>query len=144
MVDGETAIRVWDMPTTDALRSKTVCASLLSDILADAAALGRGRCTVVLERVGAMPGQGVTSMFRFGHSLGVVEGVVGARHLPLARVSPSVWKRRAKLIGKPKDCSRALALELFPELSSEFSRKKDCGRADAALIALFGGLELEP
>ncbi len=93
-------------------------------------------CTVYLEQVSAMPGQGVTSSFGFGVSFGIIQGVVAALKVPLVMVPPVVWKRRAKLLGKDKDQARTLAQRLYPTV--ELGRKKDIGRADAVLIARFG------
>jgi crossover junction endodeoxyribonuclease RuvC len=95
--------------------------------------------SVYIEQVSAMPGNGGTSMFHFGESVGVVLGVCGTLQLPLRRVRPQYWKKRAGLIGKEKDASRALAIQLHPEVSDQLARKKDCGRADAICIAEFGG-----
>lgn len=89
-----------------------------------------------LERVSAMPGQGVTGMFNFGMSYGMIQGVLAALEIPLILVPPSVWKKSAGLIGKEKDYARTLAQQLYPGL--ELGRKKDIGRADALLIARFG------
>ncbi len=94
-------------------------------------------CIAYLERVSAMPGQGVSGMFNFGTSYGIVQGVLGALQIPMVLVSPVVWKRRAGLTGKPKDAARTLAQQLWPQAS--LGRKKDIGRADALLIAKFGG-----
>ncbi len=90
-----------------------------------------------LENVHAMPKQGVTSMFNMGRNLGVIEGVIGALSLPITHVPPVVWKRRARLIKKEKDESRTRAIELYPE--APLARKKDHNRAEAILIARFGG-----
>jgi crossover junction endodeoxyribonuclease RuvC len=92
---------------------------------------------VYLERVSAMPGQGVTGMFNFGMSYGSVKGVVAALGLPLMLVSPAVWKRKAGILHNDKDAARVMAQHLYPEAS--LGRKKDVGRADAILIARYGG-----
>jgi crossover junction endodeoxyribonuclease RuvC len=89
----------------------------------------------VLEQVSAMPGQGVSSMFRFGEGFGVVQGVVAALGIPLNMVHPQKWKKTLGLIGKEKDCARTLAIQRFPQAASSLARKKDIGRADALLIA---------
>ena len=91
---------------------------------------------VVIERVHAMPGQGVTSVFGFGRSLGVVEGVAAACCFPVKWVTPQNWKKKFSLIGKDKDASRTLVIERYPSHSELFKRKKDIGRADAVLIGL--------
>lgn len=89
---------------------------------------------VVIEKVGAMPGQGVSSMFNFGRSAGIIEGVVAALRMPSTYVTPAAW---TKAVGRAagKDASRMRAMELFPERADLFKRAKDDGRADAALIA---------
>jgi hypothetical protein len=91
----------------------------------------------VIERVNAMPGQGVSSTFKFGAAYGVVCGVLAALEIPCHRVSSMVWKKHFKL-SSDKEASRALALRLFPATAEYFSRKKDHGRAEAALIARYG------
>jgi crossover junction endodeoxyribonuclease RuvC len=140
LVRDDMALSVWDMPIAGDGRSKRVSAHLLADLLRECMDMGLAGepVSVLLERVGAMPGQGTASMFRFGESCGTAAGVVGGLGLSLRYVAPAVWKRRAGLIGKPKDASRAMAIDLFPEIASSLARKKDNGRADALLIAFFG------
>jgi len=92
---------------------------------------------VVIEHVNAMPGQGVTSMFNFGQSFGVLKGICSALRLPINFVRPAKWKKHYNLIGTNKDASRTKAIELFPNISSEMSRKKDSNKADAVLIAKY-------
>ena len=89
-----------------------------------------------VERVSAMPKQGVSSMFSFGTSYGIVLGVLAAIGIPTILVTPQSWKKRAGLTGKEKDYARTLAQQLYP--AAELGRKKDIGRADALLIARFG------
>jgi len=79
----------------------------------------------------------VTSVFSFGRSLGVIEGFVAAHKMELHRVRPHAWKKHFGLVGKDKDAARGLAIELYPSVADELSRKKDCGRADALLIAAY-------
>lgn len=98
----------------------------------------RERCSVYLEQVGSMPGQGVSSMFNFGHGYGVVQGVLYALCIPFRLVTPQKWKRHHGLIGKQKDMARTLCIQQYPELSERLTRKKDIGRADALLIAKYG------
>ena len=90
---------------------------------------------VVVEQVNAMPGQGVTSMFNFGQSFGVIKGVCAAMQLPIFFVRPTKWKKYFDLINSQKDSSRVKAIEMFPKFSSMLSRKKDTNKADAILIA---------
>ncbi len=92
---------------------------------------------VVIEKVSAMPGQGVTSMFNFGQSFGAIKGICAAMQLPMYFVSPAKWKKYFNLIKTEKDASRAKAIEIFPYISSQLSRKKDMNKADAILIASF-------
>ena len=93
---------------------------------------------VVMEQVGAMPGQGSTSMFNFGEGVGIVKGVLGALQIPVRMVTPQRWKKSAGLSGKDKDAARSLAIQLHPEAAEYLRRKKDVGRADAICIARFG------
>jgi len=91
----------------------------------------------VLERVGAMPGNGATSMFRFGQADGVIRGVIAALGLPLIEVEPQKWKQRMGCAKAEKDYARTVAIQRMPVAAEWFKRKKDIGRADAALIALW-------
>ena len=95
-----------------------------------------------IEKVHAMPGQGVTSMFSFGRSLGIIEGIVVAHGIPRAYAAPRTWQA-TMLAGKPKgkDSKHSAALaavELWPELSKLMQVKANWGIADAALIAEYG------
>ena len=92
---------------------------------------------VVIEQVSAMPGQGVTSMFNFGQSFGILKGICSAMQLPMYFVRPLKWKKYFNLINSEKDASRTRAIEIFPYFSSNLSRKKDSNKADAILIASF-------
>ena len=92
---------------------------------------------VVIEQVSAMPGQGVTSMFNFGQSYGVLKGIFSAMQIPMDFVSPVKWKKYYNLINTQKDSSRTKAIEFFPYISAKLSRKKDANKADAILIASF-------
>ena len=92
---------------------------------------------VVIEQVSAMPGQGVTSMFNFGQSFGILKGICSAMQLPMYFVRPAKWKKYFGLINSEKDASRTRAIEMFPYFSSQLSKKKDSNKADAILIASF-------
>lgn len=124
---------VIDMPTLEVDSGKTkkrhISAAGLRDIL-----VCYPTAHVVIEKVGAMPGQGVSSMFNFGRSAGIIEGVVAALRNPHTYVTPATW---TKGVGRAagKDASRMRAMELFPDKAELFKRAKDDGRADAALIA---------
>ena len=95
-------------------------------------------CKVFIEKVHAMPGQGSTSMFRFGYGCGLWEGIIAALGLSLTKITPQAWKKELMQGMKDKDAARIRAQELFPDCVGELSRKKDCGRADALLIAEYG------
>lgn len=99
------------------------------------AAEGQRGVRVALENVHAMPGQGVSSMFSMGYGLGLWRGIIAALDLPLTMVEPVVWKRQMGLIGKDKAASVVLAQQRFP--TADLRRKKDHGRADALLLALY-------
>jgi crossover junction endodeoxyribonuclease RuvC len=92
---------------------------------------------VIIEQVSAMPGQGVTSMFNFGQSYGILKGICSAMQLPMYFVRPAKWKKYFNLINSEKDASRTRAIEIFPYFSSQLARKKDSNKADAILIASF-------
>ena len=92
---------------------------------------------VVIEQVSAMPGQGVTSMFNFGQSFGILKGICSAMQLPMFFVRPAKWKRYFNLINSQKDASRTRAIEIFPYFSTQLSKKKDSNKADAILISSF-------
>ena len=92
---------------------------------------------VIIEQVSAMPGQGVTSMFNFGQSFGILKGICSAMQLPMYFVRPVKWKKYFNLINSEKDASRTRAIEIFPYFSTQLSRKKDLNKADAILIASY-------
>ena len=79
---------------------------------------------VVVEQVSAMPGQGVTSMFNFGQSFGILKGICSAMQLPIYFVRPAKWKKYFNLINSEKDASRTRAIEIFPYFSSNLSKKR--------------------
>lgn len=98
---------------------------------------GSSETAVVVEHVTAMPGQGVTSMFNFGQSFGVIKGICSALTLPIYFVRPVKWKKHFNLIGSSKDASRTKAIELFPSFSNDMAKKKDANKADAILIGRY-------
>ncbi len=95
-------------------------------------------CHVFMEKVSAMPKQGVTSMFNFGKGYGIWLGIISAYLLSYTLVRPQVWKKILMQGILDKDASRMRATQLFPAYSRLFLRKKDVGRADALLIAEYG------
>lgn len=129
-----------DMPVVETASGKRqVSAPMLAETLMAWRTLAEsaGRASVaIVEEVGAMPGQGVTSMFSFGRSFGVILGVLAALNLPVELVRPAVWKRKAG-IGADKGAARRTAQERFPARVALFARVRDDGRAEAALLALW-------
>ena len=95
------------------------------------------KMSVIVEQVSAMPGQGVTSMFNFGQSFGVIKGICSAMELPIFYVRPAKWKKYFNLINSEKDASRTKAIEIFPYFSPNLAKKKDSNKADAILIASY-------
>ncbi|MFP7325784.1 RuvC family protein [Serratia marcescens] len=91
-----------------------------------------------LEQVGAMPGQGVSSMFTFGHAAGVVEGILQGLFIPYSLVTPQAWKKTSGLIGSDKDAARSRAIQLYPSLRILDQKAKGQAVADALLIARHG------
>lgn len=111
-------VRVWDMPSNprdlyEILRELTFA-------------------TAMVEQAQSMPGQGVSSMFKYGVGYGQILGVLAGLAIPYMTVTPAVWKRKMS-VTKDKEATRALARQLWP--TAELSRKKDHGRAEALLIA---------
>ncbi len=133
LIEDGRLLDTWDMPVA----GSRVAAGLLIDLFHSARP-----DLVVIEEVHSMPGQGVSSTFKFGLSAGVVDGAVAALGYGKEYVQPTVWKRALGLAGKEKDDARLKALDLWPSRAQLFARKKDCGRADAALIALWNHRQL--
>ena len=133
-------IDVIEMPTmTEGKKNKKQVngAQIYNEILLKIKSLNKEEIKVVIEQVSAMPGQGVTSMFNFGQSFGILKGICSAMQLPMYFVRPAKWKKYFNLINSEKDASRTKAIEVFPYFSSQLSRKKDSNKADAILIASF-------
>ena len=133
-------IDVLEMPTmTEGKKNKKQVngAQIFNEISKKIKKIDNRDIKVVIEQVSAMPGQGVTSMFNFGQSYGILKGICSAMQLPMYFVRPAKWKKYFNLINSEKDASRTRAIEIFPYFSSELSRKKDSNKADAILIASF-------
>ena len=131
---------VIEMPTmTDGKKNKRQVngSQIYNEILKRINKFEKQEIRVVIEQVSAMPGQGVTSMFNFGQSFGILKGLCSAMQLPMYFVRPAKWKKYFNLINSEKDASRTRAIEIFPYFSSQLSRKKDSNKADAILIASF-------
>ena len=133
-------VEVVEMPTmTEGKKNKKQVngSQIFNEISEKIKKLDRKEIKVVIEQVSAMPGQGVTSMFNFGQSFGILKGICSAMQLPMYFVRPAKWKKYFNLINSEKDASRTRAIEIFPYFSSQLSRKKDSNKADAILIASF-------
>lgn len=126
-------LNVIDMPTVEVKVGKATKRRLSEPMLAELLR-PHGVEHAALEQVGAMPGQGVSSMFQFGQSYGAIRGVLAGLRIPMTNVTPAKWQRDLKLTGG-KGGARQRAAELFPAYAASFSRVKDDGRADAALLA---------
>ena len=133
-------IDVVEMPTmTDGKKNKKQVngSQIFNEISERIKKIDKKDIRVIIEQVSAMPGQGVTSMFKFGQSFGILKGICSAMQLPMYFVRPAKWKKYFSLINSEKDASRTKAIEIFPYFSSNLSRKKDSNKADAILIASF-------
>ena len=132
-------LEVLDMPTMIAGKKnkKQVNGAQFAHIIKKYINENEGDAKVIVEQVSAMPGQGVTSMFNFGQSFGVIKGVCSALNIPIYFVRPMQWKKYFDLIKTNKDASRTKATEIYPHISDKISRKKDSNRADAILIASY-------
>jgi len=136
LIENGDLLEVHDMPTVTLERNnkskRMVNAAELARLIRQAAP----GCAY-LERLNAMPGQGVTSMFSMGQSLGVVLGILATLDIPTTTIPPRTWQR-ALDVPQGKDGSRYRAAQLFPAHAELFKRVKDNGRSDAALIAAYG------
>jgi len=138
VLENKKVIEVFDMPTMiDGKKNKKqVNGSQVTNIIKERLNDDK-EIIVVVEHVNAMPGQGVTSMFNFGQSFGVLKGICSAMQLSMYFVRPAKWKKYFNLINSEKDASRTKAIQIFPYISAQLSRKKDANKADAILIASF-------
>ena len=131
-------LEVYEMPTMiDGKKNKRqVNGAQVTNIIKERLS-NKEEVIIVVEHVNAMPGQGVTSMFNFGQSFGVIKGICSALSLPIYFVRPTKWKKHFNLINTNKDASRTKAIQIYPEISSKISRKKDSNKSDAILIARY-------
>ena len=133
-------IDVVEMPTmTEGKKNKRQVngPQVYNEILKRIKKIDKKDIRVIIEQVSAMPGQGVTSMFNFGQSFGILKGMCSAMQLPMYLIRPAKWKKYYNLINSEKDASRTKAIEIFPYYSSNLSKKKDVNKADAILIASY-------
>ena len=106
------------------------------DNVADA--MNCGKCIAVVEKVGAMPHQGVTSMFNFGKSAGFIEGVLAAFGIPYQLIPPATWKKEFSLIGKDKKASIEVCKRLFPDVDlkrTDRCKTESDGMAESLLLS---------
>ena len=138
VVENKKILEVYDTPTMieGKKNKRQINGAQVSNIIKERLNSNK-EVVVVVEHVNAMPGQGVTSMFNFGQSFGVIKGVCAALNLPIYFVRPAKWKKHFNLIKTNKDASRTKVIEVYPEISNKLYRKKDSNRADAILIALY-------
>jgi crossover junction endodeoxyribonuclease RuvC len=125
------------MPTMKTGSANRVNASALAAIIRPSI-YADDQLQAYVELVGSMPGQGVASMFSFGHSAGVIQGVLGALEIPVTMVTPQTWKKRAGLMGKEKDAARVLAIQMWPSWRELDQKGAGQAYADAAFIAIYG------
>lgn len=133
MLDREGLLACFDLPTIGEGAQRRIDAANLADLLREYGPYA----FAIVEQVGARPGQGVASMFRFGQAYGTVLGVIGALTIPVHHVSPAKWKKALGL-NSDGEASRARAIETWPTHAEMFARKRDHNRAEAALLALYG------
>jgi len=138
IIENKKILEVYDTPTMiDGKKNKRQINSAQLTNIIKARLNDDKEVVVIVEQVNAMPGQGVTSMFNFGQSFGVIKGICAALGLPIHFVRPTKWKKHFNLIKTNKDASRTKVIEVYPEIADKLHRKKDSNRADAILIALY-------
>mgnify|MGYP001486266498 CR=1 FL=1 len=138
VLENNKVLNIFDMPVmSEGKKNKRQLNSALLVTLIKENINNSEEVSVVVEQVNAMPGQGVTSMFNFGQTFGAIKGVSAALKLPIYFVRPSKWKKYFDLIRSSKDASRTKAIEMYPSLAEQLSKKKDVNKSDAILIARF-------
>lgn len=141
LIDGEPG-PILDMPTTHFADRGEVDGERIARFIREQRAKYPGAyVSACTERVGSVPmqgrKQGGSSMFKFGDGFGAVRTAFACTGVPMTRVMPVVWKREFGLLGTEKDAARILAIRRFPGMAEVLKRKKDIGRSDALLIALW-------
>ena len=138
ILDDKKVIELFDMPVMpDGKKNKRQLNSALLVKLIKDNIKNLEDTVMVVEQVNAMPGQGVTSMFNFGQTFGAIKGICAAIGLPIFFVRPAKWKKYFELINSSKDSSRTKAIEMYPSISEQLSKKKDVNKSDAILIARY-------
>ena len=138
ILDNSKVMELFDMPVMpDCKKNKRQLNSALLVKLIKDHIKNLEDTVMVVEQVNAMPGQGVTSMFNFGQTFGAIKGICAALGLPIFFVRPAKWKKHFELINSSKDSSRTKAIEMYPSISEQLSKKKDVNKSDAILIARY-------
>ena len=138
ILDNSKVMELFDMPVMpDGKKNKRQLNSALLVKLIKDHIKNLEDTVMVVEQVNAMPGQGVTSMFNFGQTFGAIKGICAALGLPIFFVRPAKWKKHFELINSSKDASRTKAIEMYPSISQQLSKKKDVNKSDAILIARY-------
>ena len=124
-------VAVCDMPVVAVDGKRRVAAGALADMLA-----GWKPQLVIIEKTGARPGQGTTSMYSFGYACGILEGVCAGLGIGIVLAHPKTWKR-AMGVTADKGACRIAAQRMWPVHHERFARVRDDGRAEAALLAAY-------
>lgn len=141
LLDGPQLIAVEDMPVFQVKRGKGFKPEIDVHSLVALLRTWAPECCW-FERVGGMDGQSASAAFNFGRLAGMCEALVKASGARFEFSSPHIWKKGMGLIHAAKDDARAMATNRWPEMADTFQRKKDDGRAEAALLAEYGRQEL--
>ena len=132
-------ITVLDIPTIEVRVAKSLKRQIDLYALGNWLDMHRNLIKVaIIEQVGSMPAQGVTSSFNFGFTAGAIQGLVAANAIPMTLVRPQVWKSAFGLLRQDKDASRQAASRIAPQFSHHWHLKKHDGRAEAFLLAVYG------
>lgn len=104
--------------------------------------IGRTDVRAYIEKVHAMPQQGVRSMFTFGFTVGALHGIIACLKIPLFQISPQSWKKLVLVdTKKDKDAAITYCRNVYPDVSlfaTERSRTYHDGMAEALCIATYG------
>ena len=138
VLENKKVLKIFDIPVmSEGKKNKRQLNSALLVSLLKENIENNEEVAIVVEQVNAMPGQGVTSMFNFGQTFGAIKGICAALEFPIFFVRPSKWKKHFELINSSKDSSRTKAIEMYPKLSNQLTKKKDVNKSDAILIARY-------
>lgn len=122
-----------DMPTLTVAKNREIVDARAAMDLIDQLA----PTVIYMEQVGGRPGQSAPAAFSFGRAVGIIEAAAKLRQARFHQIGPNTWKRAHKLTGQPKAAARAVAVDLFPALARELTRRR-IDFSDALLIAAHG------